>query len=469
MLMRILQPTQIIILGGGGDLAQRKLLPALFDLYRQTLLPESFRILGLARTNRSNEEYRTLIKDAIMRQAENSDPVLLDTFCGHIAYVSGSFDDRKSYTVLQSAIEDFEEQIGTTTNRLFYLAVPPVHYGDIFRHFSESALSQETAQDCWARLLIEKPFGNDYHSATALDSELRALFREDQIFRIDHYLAKEAVQNIVSFRFANTLLRSSWNKDHITEVRITMHESINAQSRGSFYDAVGALRDVGQNHLLQILALIAMEEPKAFTADHIRNNRAAILERLLPPQAEAANDCIVRAQYEGFTETDGVNGESTTETYFQFKTYIDDAAWKGVPFFVSAGKALKNDEVSVEIKFKDVDTGPFKTAGNTIVLTISPVQSMNITLNVKKPGHSYHIEPDTLSYAWDEEHRGIANAYEKVILDCLEGDKTLFTTTREVLASWKFINAITDVWEVVPLQRYRQGSAGPEHTLQNPI
>ena len=467
MLMRILQPTQIIILGGGGDLAQRKLLPALFDLYTKNLLPETFRIIGLARSDRSNDAYRQLAKEAIHKHTKSAG-TSLDTFCEHIEYISGAFDENASYKKLQSLIEEYDKEIGHPTNRLFYLAVHPSHYSDIFKNFSENSLSlKDTPRECWSRLLIEKPFGSDYASAVALDKELLAVFDEDQIFRIDHYLAKEAVQNILSFRFANTLIRSVWNKEHIAQVNITMRESINVESRGSFYDAVGALRDVGQNHLLQILALITMEEPETFTSEHIRQNRASVLEKLTLFDDARIHDSVVRAQYEGFTETNGVDTNSTTETYFEFKVSIEDEQWSNVPFYISAGKALKNDEAIIEIIFKDVNTGPFKMSGNAIILTISPVQSMNITLNVKKPRHGYHIQPHTLSFAWDEENRGIVNAYEKVLLDCIEGDRTLFTTTREVLASWKFINSITNRWGVIPLQRYQQGTDGPEHTLHS--
>jgi glucose-6-phosphate 1-dehydrogenase len=458
------EPVVILILGGAGDLAQRKLLPALFDLYVQKLLPSSFRIIGLARTTRSDDEYQSLVKDAILRQKKRYDTVLLDTFCERIQYVAGSFDEQESYRKLAISIQQFENELTVRTNRLFYLAVPPTHYDTIFHHLHENQLAHTTAQN-WSRILIEKPFGNDYNSAHALGKSLSVLFAEDQIFRIDHYLAKEAIQNILSFRFANTLLRNSWNKEHIQEVRIFMHESINAEARGAFYDKVGALRDVGQNHLLQILALIAMDEPESFSAEHIRENRAKILSKLVPIQAESVESCVVRAQYAGYTSTQGVSEDSQTETFFEFKTFVDTETWRGVPFYIRAGKALKHDEVFVRIDFKKVAEGPFATEGNSIFLTVSPVQSMNITLNVKRPGHGYHIEQDTLSFAWDDNHRGIVNAYEKVLLDCIEGDQTLFTKTDEVLASWKFISSIMDSWERAPLQTYEQGSTGPSYSL----
>lgn len=468
-------PTAIIILGGGGDLAQRKLLPALFDLYIHANLPPVFKIIGLARTLRTDAEYRNLVSTAVSTYAKTEiDAQKLADFTEHIAYASGSFEEEGSYHSLIEALSAYESEVGSKTNRLFYLAVPPAQYESIFTHLHKSTLAVAQNENTWARILVEKPFGNDYTTAVALDAKLSSLFKEEQIFRIDHYLAKEAVLNILSFRFANSLLRSPWNKDFIEEVRITMHESINAASRGPFYDTVGALRDVGQNHLLQILALIAMEEPEEFTAEHIRSKRAQILKRLIPFTKETAEASVIRAQYENFRDTAGVDPASQTETYFEFKTYIDDETWRDVPFYISAGKALKQDQVIVEIRFRDVRSGPFipavkPTIGNSIILTISPIQSMNITLNVKKPGHGYSLETNTLSFAWDENNEKGYTAYQKVLLDCILGDQTLFTKTEEVLASWKFITSITDNWNTIALQTYEQGSEGPKDSLCNPL
>lgn len=465
------QPTAIVILGGGGDLAQRKLFPAFFDLYTQNKLSASFSIIGLARTKRTNEEYRELVSEAILhRTSVQADQVEIDAFCEHVTYLAGSFEEKESYERLRESIDIFESQAGTSCNKLFYLAVPPLHYESIFKTLHESGLAEvEEGASHWARILVEKPFGSNYESAQALDKTLGALFPEEQIFRIDHYLAKEAVQNILSFRFANTLLSSPWNSKHIKEVRITMFEKIDVGTRGSFYDGVGALRDVGQNHLLQILALIAMDEPEKFDALHIRESRVALLEKLRLMDTDTVGESAVRAQYEGYRGTAGVAENSDTETYFEFKAHIDTPVWENVPFYVRAGKAMEEEKVTVEIFFHDVATGPFETSasstvGNAIVLTVSPEHAMHITLNVKKPGHGYQIESHTLSYTWDDASHAVG-AYEKVLLDCLVGDQTLFTRTEEVLASWKFISSIMEHWNKVPLQRYAKGSAGPENTL----
>lgn len=471
--MRTNQPTHILILGGGGDLAQRKLLPSLFNLFIQELLPPTFYITGLARTERTNSEYRAFVKKTLLNAFSFTlSESKVDSFCEKIGYVTGSFTEKESYNHLREEIETFENIAGVPTDKLFYLAVPPQYYEEIFIMLNESklaSLSSDTSQ--WARILVEKPFGSNYITAQKLDKTLSSLFSEEQIFRIDHYLAKEAVQNILSFRFANTFFKSPWNNTSIKEVRITMHESIDVGSRGSFYDEVGALRDVGQNHLLQILALIAMDEPRSLTAQDIRVERAAILEKLVEITELTSQTSIVRGQYDGYKDTVGVKENSTTETYFEFKASINTDVWEGVPFYVSAGKGLQEDKVCVEIIFHDVATGPFETSecttvGNSILLTISPEHSMSITLNTKKPGHGYHIESRALSYTWDDAVDVPVNAYEKVLLDCIGGDQTLFTRTEEVLASWKFITSIMENCHLVPLQTYKKGSAGPEETFK---
>ena len=457
-------PTQIIILGGSGDLAKRKLIPALIDLYSHGKLPEIFTIIGLARTPRTSEEYQQFVADALNAHGHNHSPETLNEFCSHFKYVSGSFDESKSYEDLAKEIQSFDTKQKLCTNKLFYLAVPPEYYETIFSNIHHSGLSKICSDTSWSRILVEKPFGSDLHTAQQLDKTLSSLFAEEQIFRIDHYLAKEAVQNILSFRFANTLMRSSWNAANIQNVSIKMHESIDIQNRGNFYDGIGALRDVGQNHLLQLLALVAMDEPTTFTAEDIRTQRAKILEKLIPLTKHTVATQVLRAQYEGYTEEEGVGENSKTETFFRFTAYINDQRWEGVPFVIESGKSMQERLVTIEITLKDVATGPFETQDchtteNKITLTLSPEQTMNITLNAKKPGHGYQLESRTLSFTCDKGDAEIG-AYEKVLLDCINGDHTLFTKTEEVLASWSFISSILDNWEDLPLYTYAKGSIG---------
>jgi len=460
--MDTLNSTQIVILGGSGDLAKRKLIPALLDLYNNNKLPEHFSIIGLARTPRTNAEYRELVRQSILAHGHDHSQEQIKQFCTHVTYVSGSFDEPESYILLQKTLDSFSDKHTSQSNKLFYLAVPPEHYQTIFTNLHKSKLAQENSKHSnWSRILVEKPFGNNLETAQALDRSLSTLFKEDQIFRIDHYLAKEAVQNILSFRFANSILCSAWDHKSIKEISIKMHEEIDVESRGNFYDNIGALRDVGQNHLLQLLALITMDEPKTFTAQDIRSERAKILKKLICVRKKDISSHVTRGQYEGYLNTQGVASDSNTETFFALTAYLNAPKWRGVPIHIEAGKAMSSAEVSIEVLFHKVTSGPFQTKecqvnGNKVRLTISPEQTMHITLNAKQPGHGYQLEPRTLSFVCNTNREEI-NAYEKVLLDCIVGDQTLFTQTDEVVASWKFITSIVDNWHDIPVLQYQPG------------
>jgi len=463
--------TQIVILGGTGDLSQRKLLPALFDLYTRDMLPLNFHIIGLARSEKSDIEYQEFVKDSLIKNAipkEGFHKPLAD-FCQRISYVSGAFTDDKTYQKLADKLEEFDKKENLDSNKLFYLAVPPTFYDQIFTDLKKSGLADEKPRT-WTHILVEKPFGNNLKTAQKLDAKLASLYREDQIFRIDHYLAKEAVQNILSFRFANRILMDSWNNQSIESVHITMTETIDVGERTNFYEGLGALRDVGQNHLLQLLALTAMREPKEFTVEEIRQARQETLEALKPIDIEHLEKYVLRAQYEGYKDKDPALKDSETETYFELKAELDSPNWQGVPFYIRAGKALNKSEVSIVVKFKDVTAGMFKTeschtAGNEVRLTISPEQTMAIVLNAKAPGLGFQIEQRTLGFVCAKGDLEIKNSYEKVLYDAIIGDQTLFTKTEEVLASWKYITPIIENWGKLPLYTYQKGSEGPKETI----
>ena len=461
-----------MILGGGGDLSKRKLLPALFDLFCRGMLPKRFRIIGLARSPRSDEEYRTFVKETVSKRRECATcggEERVDEFCEHISYVSGSFDDAETYNKLKSEIESFDQKNNSTSNLLFYLAVPPKYYGQIFSDLKKNGLADRKG-NTWVHLLVEKPFGNNLVTAQTLDAELAELYDEDQIFRIDHYLAKEAVQDILSFRFANSIMQASWNKDSIESVTITMTETIDVGDRLNFYEGVGALRDVGQNHLLQLLALVAMPEPAKFTTEAIREARVKALQALKPIDVNALSNNVLRAQYDGYKIDTSVPNDSETETYFELKAEVDLPEWSGVPFYIRAGKALTDDEVSIRIKFKDVATGMFETkscfsVGNEILLRISPQIQTSITLNAKQPGLGFQLRTRNLSFTVASLEGEIKNSYEKVLYDSIVGDRTLFTKTEEVLAAWRFITPILESWQETPLYTYEKGSSGPEVSI----
>lgn len=463
--------TQIIILGGTGDLSSRKLFPALLDLYARKKLPETFNIVGFARSEMSDEAYQQFVREALATHhaGHTHSNEVLQSFCAHLTYVRGSFDDNTSYIDLKATVEQFDAINNVVSNRLYYLAVPPKYYQQIFTDLKESGAADE-AGESWTHILVEKPFGHDLATAQALDTQLSGLYREDQIFRIDHYLAKEAVQNILSFRFANTLLKAPWNKDSVESVHINMTETIDVGSREGFYEGVGALRDVGQNHLLQLIALVAMKEPSTFNAQEIRSERTKVLRALTPISPELITSKALRGQYEGYRSSDTVPDDSNTETYFELKTELNLPEWEDVPFYIRSGKALNEASVSVTIHLKDVAAGLFETqsclsVGNKITLTISPEQTIAITLNAKLPGLGYQLETRELSFTCNKGDSEIKNSYEKVLFDSIIGDQTLFTQTEEVLAAWEYITPILLLWQTLPLHTYPKGSVGPEETI----
>lgn len=451
--------TDIIIIGGAGDLSKRKLLPALFDLYIRGQLPEHFRILGIARTERDDIAYRKFITDAVAASDIPYETEAIERFLLHCNYLIGSFTDASLYDAISSWQSD-----GNEHDTVFYLAVPPEHYADIFTMIHTHGLATCTIGGSCTRILVEKPFGNDYRSAAELDALLAQLYHESQVYRIDHYLAKEAIQNILSFRFANTLFSRNWNNETIASISIHMSETVDVAHRGVFYDHVGALRDVGQNHLLQLLALITMHEPASFSASDIQNARAEILEKLIPFSADTIKTQYQRSQYHDYQATTGVADDSTTETAFRMTCFLDDPAWTGVPITITAGKALAAAGVTVSITFKDAPTALFGTAisdntSNTIELTIDPQPAIALTLNTKAPGFGYTITAQTLPFVIDSTTDTIKNAYEKVLRDCLVGDQTLFISSREIAAQWKFITPILEQQHLTPLTQYAPGTS----------
>lgn len=466
-------PVQIVILGGTGDLSVRKLLPALFDLYARGKMPSDFTVLGTARRPYSHDDYRQFVRHTIDNHGhKHCDEEQITAFCERVFYTQGSFDTDELYAGIAEIIDDSEKYFAAPSNKMYYLAVPPKGYETIFKMLHKHKLHKSPTKETWARILVEKPFGSDVETAQKLDKELGSLFGEEQIFRIDHYLAKEAIQNILSFRFANVLMKNAWTGENIERIEIVMHETVDVENRGSFYDNIGTLRDVGQNHLLQLLSLLTMDEPKCFDAEHIRTERFKILKKLKAHTESSLKDSFVRAQYDSYLATDGVDENSTTETYFQLRAEINHTKWRHVPIYISAGKGLDEAKVEVTITFKDVAEGLFitsscETVNNQIKLTISPQQSMFITLNSKAPGLGFQLESRTLSFDCMAGESEIKNSYERVLLDCIRGDQTLFTTTEEVIAQWKFINSILRNIDCVPLQTYQKGSGGPEQRLIN--
>ncbi len=466
-------PTIFIILGITGDLSGGKLLPALLNLYVKKELPAKFAVVGFSRRPFTREEFRDFIRKHMNIKAGQYKEEEIKHFIDHMYYEQGDFDSASSYGHLSHRLNSIDESFKQCSNKLFHLSIPPSLYESVFINLHNSGLTIPcVGNEGWTRILVEKPFGNDIETAKKLDKKLGELFNEDQIFRIDHYLAKEALQNILSFRFSNSIFEPLWNKDHIDKVHIRLIEKIGVGSRGATYDSIGALKDVGQNHLLQMLALIAMEAPESFTPSGIREERAKILKDLIPMNAKNISNQTVRGQYEGYRREIGVKEYSQTETYFRLESYINNSRWKNVPFFLESGKELSETKAEINIYFKDTSRARKNYNQNSekideldmekqniLTFRIQPDEMIKIRFWVKTPGFSMDVEPKTLKFKYSDFQSLsiLPDAYERVLYDAIIGDQTLFTSTNEVLYAWKYITSIISHWHTVPLTIYKKG------------
>jgi glucose-6-phosphate 1-dehydrogenase len=469
-------PTAIVLLGATGDLAQKKLLPALMDLYAQNVLPEHFHVIAFSKAEHSTESYRDFAREQIQMRSLH-DEHALERFLSTIEYVQGMFDDSSAYSRMKEALDQYDLSIGMCTSKLFYLAVPPTYYEAIFERLAEVRLEQPClVGEGWTRILVEKPFGNDLTHARHLDRKLAELFREEQIYRIDHYLAKDALQNILSFRFSNTLFAHTWDKRYIEAVYIKVFEKFDVSTRGPFFDGVGALRDVGQNHMLQMLALIAMEHPDSLTSEALREKRTEVLRALRIPGPIELDTHIVKGQYEGYHDVPGVEHDSTTETYFALKTYVDTDRFRGVPFYLEHGKAMENSKVEIAVRFR---SSPQCVCGTTephnhpniVRFSISPEQKITVRFWVRVPGNKYTLEPNDLIFdrMQPSDHGTISDAYTEVLFDALCGDQTLFVSNAEQEAAWNYITSILSLWRDISPLPYTPQSEGPESLLKQEI
>lgn len=436
-------PTIFVIFGVTGDLSQRKLLPALFNLFKHNLLPKKFKIVGFSRREWSHVDLHEFVKNTL-----DSD---VTDFLTHIEYAKGVFDDADAYLKLKSQLEKIDSEFGQCTNKLIYLAVSPVFYETIFNYLKTSGLNVPCGDEFgWTRILVEKPFGKDTVTAQKLESQLSQIFKESQIFRIDHYLAKETMQNILTFRFSNSMFEPLWNRDMVEKVHIQVLEKNRVEDRGDFYDGIGALRDVGQNHILQMLALIAMDRPVTMKGDAVREKRADVLKKLIFPKNALTE--TERGQYKGFKETEGVAPDSETETYFKLPAYINTKRWKNVPFILESGKSLQESKAEITVYFKKLDCAE----QNIIRFRIQPNEGIEIVFWVKKPGFEKEHQQKILSFSYETSkfENEVPDAYERVLFDCVRGDQTLFASTAEVEYSWKFITPILEKWKGVSMKIY---------------
>lgn len=472
-------PTILVVLGATGDLVRRKIAPALFHLFEKDELPAMFATVGFSRQEMTNESFREHI-DEILEQHQDISVTkrLRQSFLETLTYQSGDFTDASAYEQLGKMLEAIDEDWGVCSNKLFYLAVPPALYEQILRHLAASGLTEPCGgDDGWTRVIVEKPFGNDLKTAEALDALLGSLFVEEQIYRIDHYLGKEMLRNILAFRFANSLFEASWNAERIARIELSLLETIDVGSRGEFYDSVGALRDVGQNHLLQMLALLTMEHPGELEDTLVRKKRREVLDALRVNPIKT-----FRAQYKSYKGTLGVPAESETETYFAIKCTLNTARWKNVPIYLEGGKALGSVKKALTVTMKHpkvcLCTGD-EHLENQVVFTLEPEEGIRIRFFAKKPGLSAELEEREFRFYYQEQQAqsynsgrplaetksrnsqtGQAEAYEKLLLDCILGDQLLFVSTQEVAAMWRFIDPIIQSWQngEVPLSVYQKGS-----------
>jgi glucose-6-phosphate 1-dehydrogenase len=471
-LRRTPDPCALVIFGASGDLAHKKLMPALYALAFRRLLPERFAVVGVARSEGDDEAYRAEMQKAVQQHARDEfrDDVW-STLAANMRYVATDFADESGENRLFDVLHELDEQAGTGGNHLFYLAVPPGAFETIVRELGKRRSTQG-----WTRLIVEKPFGHDLESAQELNAMLTQYFAEDEVFRIDHYLGKETVQNMLALRFANGIFEPIWNRQFIDHVQITVAESIGIGGRSGYYEQAGAIRDIFQNHLLQLVALTAMEPPIDFTAESVRNEKVKVLKALHTPGPKS----VVRGQYgRGFVEGEevpayreepGVAADSTTDTFVAAKLYVDNWRWADTPFYVRMGKRLARRETTIAIEFKRAPHPPFEELAaeglqpNVLLVHIQPDEGVSLAIGAKVPGQGMSIRTVHMDFLYGGAFRtGMPEAYERLILDCMIGDATLFTRADEIEEQWLLVDAIVAAWQRdrPNFPNYAAGTWGP--------
>jgi glucose-6-phosphate 1-dehydrogenase len=459
-------PFIMVIFGATGDLAKNKLIPALFSMFKEGILPENFFIIGFSRRDLKSAQFQGYF------EKESNHEKWVD-FAKHLSYQSGSFEDGKGYLELSDKLKEIDTKLGACITRFFYLATPPDHYETILNKLVETKLSEgcgypskDFGKGTWTRIVIEKPFGKDLDTARNLDRRLAEIFEETQIFRVDHYLGKETVQNMLAFRFANGIFEPVWNKNFIDHVQITFAKQEGVEGRGKFFDGVGELRDIAQNHLMQLLAAVAMEQPKSFTKEDLRDSRAKVIDSIKCAEGKS----VVKGQYKGYWQEKDVANKSQTDTFVGMKLFVETPRFEGVPFYVRSGKKMPKEVVEISVVFIQTCHILFKEygcpeIGNVITFRIQPNEGISLRFVAKTPGVKLGLESVDMDFNYKESFgtSGL-DAYQRILLDIFAGDQMLFNRSDELESSWELIMEILNNWqsEKEEIQTYESGTWGPE-------
>ena len=481
----VADPVTVVLFGASGDLAKRKVIPAMFDLAQYKVLGERYAIVGFARTPMTEDSFRSMAGEAAKTIGEGGppDPTKWDDFAAHLFYISGDYNDQNAYSQLAKRLAELEQQKQLGGNRLYYLSTPPEVYPSIVEQLGRAGLARPSNPNSWVRIIIEKPFGRDLATAKELNKIVLNVFEEKQVYRIDHYLGKDTVQNLLVLRFGNGIFEPLWNRNYVDHVQITASETLGVERRGGFYETAGALRDMIQSHVLQLTSLVAVEPPASFDATAVRNEKLKVLQSIRPFNLEMVAQWVVRGQYSpgkladkplpGYREEHGVNPNSRTETFVAMRLLIDNWRWAGVPFYLRTGKRLAKRTTEIMIQFKRAPHIVFRERDvqpNRLILNIQPDEGISVSFGAKKPGTEMNIGNVEMNFSYCEAFGGVTrSAYATLLNDCVRGDATLFDRGDSVEAAWSLIEPVLDVWsaaKTATVPTYPSGSWGPKDSNQ---